>query len=135
MATDFRNLRVWEESMALAEAVYKLAGRFPIDARYGLVAQIERAVVSVPARIAEGNACASTRDDLGLLSMAKCSLAEVQTPLLPAIGLGFVASTVVDPALDKARSVSPRLQTLRKALSHMVPRPDHGSLPMLRFPL
>ena len=121
--------------MALAEAVYKLAGRFPIDARYGLVAQIERAVASVPARIAEGNARASMRDGLRLLSTAKRSLAEVQTPLLPAMGLGFVESTVVDPALVKARSVSPCLPTLRKALSHMVPRRDHGPLPMPGFPL
>ena len=133
MAIDFRNLRVWEESMALAEAVYKLAGRFPIDARYGLVAQIERAVASVPARIAEGNARASTRDGLRLLSIARRSLAEVQTPLLPAMGL--VESTVVDPALVKARSVGPCLQTLRKALSHMVPCPDHGPLAIPGFPL
>ena len=135
MATDFRDLRVWEESMALAEAVYTLAGHFPVDERYGLAAQIKCAAVSVPSCIAEGNARASTRDYLRFLSMAKGSLAEVQTQLLLAMRLGFVESTVVDPVLDKARSVSLLLQALRKALSNKLLRPDHSPFPLPPPPL
>ena len=45
MATDFRDLRVWEEAMVLAEQVYQLVQGFPADERYGLVSQLKRAVV------------------------------------------------------------------------------------------
>lgn len=56
MATDFRDLRVWDEAMALSEMVYDVTSRFPPEERYGLVAQMRRAAVSVASCIAEGNA-------------------------------------------------------------------------------
>ncbi|WP_083490033.1 four helix bundle protein [Stenotrophomonas daejeonensis] len=36
MATDFRDLRVWEEAMVLVEKAYELAAGFPADERFGL---------------------------------------------------------------------------------------------------
>ena len=124
MTTDFRNLRVWEESMALAELVYDAAASFPPDERYGLASQIKRAAVSVPSCIAEGNARASTR------SMAKGSLAEVQTQLLLATRLGFVDRAAVDLALDKARLVSVLLQALRKSLNAKLQRLNGSPFPI-----
>ncbi len=116
--------------MALAEAVYNLTGHFPADERYGLVAQIKRAVVSVPSCIAEGNARASTRDYLRFLAIARGSLAEVQTQLLLATRLGFVESSGVEPVLAKARSVSVLLQALKKALNSKLQCPDHSPFPI-----
>ena len=87
MATDFRDLRVWEEAMVLAEQVYQLVQGFPADERYGLVSQLKRAVVSVPSCIAEGNARGSVKDYLRFLAMAAGSLAEVQTQVLLALRL------------------------------------------------
>ena len=130
MTTDFRNLRVWEESRALAELVYDAAASFPPDERYGLASQIKRAAVSVPSCIAEGNAGASTRDYLKFLSMAKGSLAEVQTQLLLATRLGFVDRAAVDLALDKARLVSVLLQALRKSLNAKLQRLNGSPFPI-----
>ncbi len=62
MTKDFRDLRVWQDVMRLAEHVHALAAGFPADERYGLVSQIKRAAVSVPSCIAEGNARHSTAD-------------------------------------------------------------------------
>ena len=99
MATDFRDLRVWEEAMVLAEQVYQLVQGFPADERYGLVSQLKRAVVSVPSCIAEGNARGSVKDYLRFLAMAAGSLAEVQTQVLLALRLGFVEPAQVDACL------------------------------------
>ncbi|MBA3487605.1 MAG: four helix bundle protein [Lysobacter sp.] len=130
MATDFRDLRVWEEAMALAELVYGTAASFPADERYGLAAQIKRAAVSIPSCIAEGNARASTRDYLRFLSMAKGSLAEVQTQILLALRLGFLDSPAADPLLEKARLVSVLLQALRKSLTAKLPRTSGSPSPI-----
>src|SRR5690606_16003224 len=89
MATDFRDLRVWDEAMALSEMVYAMTNGFPSHERFGLVSQMRRAAVSVPSCIAEGNARGSTKDYLRFLSMSKGLLAELQTQILLAGRLGF----------------------------------------------
>ncbi len=47
MATDFRELRVWEEAMVLTERVYEVVRGFPGDERFGLPSQLKRAAVSM----------------------------------------------------------------------------------------
>lgn len=116
MVTDFRDLRVWEASMTLAEEVYELTAPFPVRERFGLVSQLRRAAVSVPSCIAEGNARESTRDYLRFLSMAKGSLAEVQTQVLLAVRLGLAEAAIANQVLERSASVSLMLQALRKSL-------------------
>ncbi|MFN5966810.1 MAG: four helix bundle protein, partial [Pseudanabaena sp.] len=49
-----RDLIVWQKSMDLVVQVYRLSDRFPKVEMYRMTSQITRAVVSVPANIAEG---------------------------------------------------------------------------------
>jgi four helix bundle protein len=130
MTTDFRDLRVWNEAMVLAESVYDMTSSFPADERFGLAAQMRRASVSVPSCIAEGNGRGSTRDYLRFLAMAKGSLAELQTQILLASRLGFAGPAEADATLDRARAVSFLLQALRKALSAKLPRPRNSPFPI-----
>jgi four helix bundle protein len=130
MVTDFRDLRVWEASMALAEVVYDLAASFPAEERFGLAAQLKRAAVSVPSCIAEGNARASTMDYLRFLSMAKGSLAEMQTQILLAARLGFVDSSRAEAVLGSTTSVSFLLQSLRKSLRERLRQTNHPPFPI-----
>ena len=74
-----RDLKVWQLGMDFAEQTYDLTKSFPDNERFGLVSQLRRAAVSVPANIAEGNARSSTKDYLRHLSIALGSLAEVET--------------------------------------------------------
>jgi four helix bundle protein len=129
MVTDFRDLRVWEASMSLAEEVYELTTPFPSSERFGLVSQLRRAAVSVPSCIAEGNARESTRDYLRFLSMAKGSLAEVQTQVLLAVRLGFAEATAANPVLVRAAGVSLLLQALRKSLRVRLRATDRSPFP------
>ena len=50
----YRDLRVWQMGMNLAENCYRITQIFPQKERYGLTSQIRRAAVSIPANIAEG---------------------------------------------------------------------------------
>lgn len=49
-----KNLRVWNESMELAQKVYQLTASFPREELFGLVSQMRRCAVSIPSNIAEG---------------------------------------------------------------------------------
>ena len=55
MVRDYRDLEVWQLSMDLAEAVYRLTQTFPKTEEYRMTSQLLRAAASVPANIAEGN--------------------------------------------------------------------------------
>ncbi|MBS0432591.1 MAG: four helix bundle protein [Proteobacteria bacterium] len=79
MIRTYRDLDVWQRSMALVKAVYALVGGLPSDEHFGLISQMQRASVSVPANIAEGHARDSTREYLRFISIALGSLAELAT--------------------------------------------------------
>ena len=49
----FQRLRVYEDAVCLAERIYELTASFPNAERFGLVAQLRRAAVSVAVNIAE----------------------------------------------------------------------------------
>jgi four helix bundle protein len=75
----FRDLLVWQKAMVLAEELYAGAKQFPKHEMYALGDQVRRAVVSVPANIAEGYGRQSTQDYISFLLIARGSLYEVQT--------------------------------------------------------
>lgn len=58
-ARTFQDLLVWRKAHQFVLAVYKLTGEFPKQETYGLVSQMRRAAVSIPANIAEGFASAA----------------------------------------------------------------------------
>lgn len=59
---NFKQLRVWQKGMQIVAQSYKLTQTFPRDEQYGLVSQIKRAAVSIPANIAEGSAKGTAKD-------------------------------------------------------------------------
>jgi hypothetical protein len=52
MADFFRDLQVWQRSIQMSLAIYRLTVGFPKDELYGLTSQIRRAGVSVASNIA-----------------------------------------------------------------------------------
>lgn len=66
----FRELMVWQRSIQLALAVYRLTSVFPREEIYGLSSQIRRASVSVASNIAEGQGRASTGEFRQFLGIA-----------------------------------------------------------------
>lgn len=51
----FDKLRVWQNARQLFIEVYQITDKFPPYEKFGLVDQIKRAAVSIPANIAEGS--------------------------------------------------------------------------------
>ncbi|MBV9216804.1 MAG: four helix bundle protein [Acidobacteria bacterium] len=84
-------LEVWQKAVDFVVMIYKHTEAFPSDERFGLVSQIRRAAVSIPANIAEGAARAYPKDTLRFISMAQGSASEVSTELLISRKLGFLS--------------------------------------------
>jgi four helix bundle protein len=58
----YRDLIVWNKAMDLVVEVYRVSALFPASERWRLIDQISRAVVSVPANIAEGQGRGTAKD-------------------------------------------------------------------------
>src|SRR5690242_12800716 len=93
----YRDLRVWQESVALVTSVYELTQRFPKEERYGLTAQVRRATVSISANISEGHGRSTRGEYLNQLSVARGSINEVETLLTVSCNLAFVTESRVEP--------------------------------------
>ncbi len=52
----YKDLKVWQKAIDLVPEVYRLLRKLPRTEQYAMADQIRRAVVSVPANIAEGQA-------------------------------------------------------------------------------
>ena len=86
---DFTDLLVWQKSVELGLTVYTLTKSFPREERFAITSQLRRAAVSVSSNIAEGHA-RQGREFPHFLSIAKGSLAEIESQLLFANRLGYV---------------------------------------------
>lgn len=113
----YRELKVWRLAMELAEDVYKLCIEFPRQEVYRLISQLQRAAVSIPSNIAEGQARNSSKEFHHFLGIARGSLAELETQIMLAQRLDYLAMEKADPVLDKAEEIGKMLKGLQKSIS------------------
>jgi len=112
----YRELKVWTRAMDLAVLVYELARRMPKEEQYRVTSQMLRAAASVPANIAEGYQRGSRRDYANFVSIARGSLAELETFLILAGRADLIATDAATPALELAEELSRMLRSLRQNL-------------------
>ena len=74
-------------------AVYRATTSWPSQERYGMVAQLRRAAVSVSANIAEGSARLGPREFRRFLDISLGSLAETHVYLILAKELGLLSKS------------------------------------------
>jgi four helix bundle protein len=109
-----RSLRAWQEAIALVDLLYDATASFPADERFGLMSQIRRASVSVPANIAEGFARNGTKELLHFLSISSGSLSELDTLIEISNRRGLLAD--VTPFQEQIDRVSALVLALSASL-------------------
>lgn len=88
----YKNMLFWKLGMELTKNIYKLTQRFPRAEQYGLVSQMRRAAVSIPANIAEGARRGSRKEYRVFLSYSFGSGAELETYLDLCLDLQYITS-------------------------------------------
>lgn len=89
---NYRELDAWQCAMRLVEIVYVLSDELPNEERYGLISQMQRAAISIPTNIAEGQARGTVGFGLSFLRIAIGSAAELGTLVELARRLRYVTS-------------------------------------------
>lgn len=116
----YRDLKVWQQSKALALTIYQSTQALPSEERYGLVSQMRRCAVSIPSNIAEGNA-RSTRDYLRFIDMAQGSLAELETQLEISHELGYLTNDTLRECFASSHEIGRMLSGLSTSLQSKLP--------------
>ena len=114
--TSFLDLRVWHRAMDLMVDCYSLTQRLPREERFGMSSQLQRASLSVPSNIAEGNGRHTTGEYLNQLSVARGSLNEVHTLLIAVQRVGYMGGDAMRPLMVGVDDVGRMLHGLRASL-------------------
>ncbi|MFZ5523886.1 MAG: four helix bundle protein [Pseudomonadota bacterium] len=113
----YRDLKVWQAAMRLAEDVYRLTEQFPKRETFGLASQLQRSAVSLPSNIAEGHGRNSHKEFNHFLGIALGSLAELETQLILAQHLKYLTEEAISPVLQNADEIGKMLKGLQKSLT------------------
>lgn len=105
----FKKLLIWQKSMQLTKEIYALTQDFPMSEKYGLTSQMCRAAVSVPSNIAEGSQRSGNKEFHHFISIAKGSLAELETQVL-------LADAIILLNPEKIQSLLLLIDELRKMM-------------------
>ena len=108
----YSEMIVWQKSMDLVEEVYRLVKLLPAEERYALSDQIRRAVVSIPANIAEGESRKTDKEFKYFLSIAKGSVSEVETLLLVCMRIKYLTVEQTNEGLLLCQEVRKMLTKL-----------------------
>jgi four helix bundle protein len=109
----FNDLQVWQKAHQLVLEVYRLTRGFPPDERYGLIAQMRRASISIAANIAEGHQRKSKREFMNFLNVAHGSLDELKYYLILAHDLRYVTNGISQRCAAIAEDIGKMLNGLR----------------------
>jgi len=113
---DFRDIKVWQKGHELTLRVYMETRHFPKEELYGLVSQIRRASVSIPANIAEGCGRGTDSELRQFLQIAMGSASELEYHLLLARDLGYLETARYDPLNDQVTEVKRMLASFIQKL-------------------
>jgi four helix bundle protein len=120
MRKSYRDLEVWRLGLDLVETIYRSTAEFPKSEIFGLSAQMRRAAVSIPSNIAEGQACASSKEFLYFLSISLGPVAELATQIELASRLGYMEAQA---ALAQTELLGKKLHCLQRSIR------DRASMP------
>ena len=113
----YKELIVWQKAIELVIAIYRSTIAFPKEETYGLRQQMRRAAVSIPSNIAEGQCRNSTKDFLHFLSIARGSLAEIETQVLIAQHLEYFSKEQLANLSNRINEVGRLLSGLQNSLT------------------
>jgi len=113
---NFKELKVWQISRQLVKEVYELTTLFPSEEKYGLISQIRRCVVSMPANISEGSGRNTDKDFAHFLNISLGSAYELETLLTLSLDLKLISEEQLEPIQFKISEIQKMTFGLIKTL-------------------
>lgn len=90
---NFQDLEIWQKAHSMVLAVYKVSRAFPESEIDGLTLMIRKAVVGLPAAIAEAYKINDKAEKLNRFNLAEAAVARTRYFLILASDLGYADTT------------------------------------------
>jgi four helix bundle protein len=97
---NYKELVIWQRGIEIVKKTYELVKSFPSEEKFGMISQITRAAVSIPANLAEGSSRQSDKDYARFVQHSLGSAFEVQTYLIIAQEMNWINKTQVGELED-----------------------------------
>lgn len=110
---NFKNLEVWKKSRALVLSIYEVSALFPQDEKFGIIAQIRRAIVSISLNISEGSGRTSNKEFSHFLDIAYSSSLEVETILYLCFDLKYISELKLNDLVIKLNEIQKMINGLQ----------------------
>lgn len=113
---NFKDLLIWQKSIELVIFVYKITKQFPDEEKYGLINQMRRSAVSIPSNIAEGHMRSTNKDFRQFISIARGSLAELETQSIISYELKYIKDNIYEELMIKIEEITRMLSSFYSKL-------------------
>jgi four helix bundle protein len=110
---NFKNLKIWQESIALVQETYNVVKTFPDSEKFNLVSQFTRCAVSIPSNIAEGTSKSSEKHFRNYLESSLGSSFEWETQILIAYKEQYITK-------EKFEALEGKVQQIQRIISKFI---------------
>lgn len=114
MKYNFKNLKVWQKAMDLADLVFEFSKGLPVTEKYNLIDQINRCSVSIPSNIAEGSGKRTNVHFAEFLSTSISSSYELETQLIICERRSYSSAEVLQTVFELLGEVQRMLFNFRE---------------------
>lgn len=108
----FEKLDVWQDARELVVTIYKLCQSLPVNERFGLSSQMQRASVSIVSNIAEGVSRNSSKEKCRFLEVAYGSAIEVYCQLIVIKDLCYISEEEYGIVSAKIQRITNKVNAL-----------------------
>lgn len=110
---NFRNMKIWHESIDLLEKIHILTKSYPAEERYGLINQMRRSASSIPANIAEGSSRGSQKEFKHFLSISLGSAYELFTHLEISNRMGYIDEGLKNELMQLTNEIERKISSFQ----------------------
>ena len=102
--------------MGLEKEIFARTKKFPIEEKYGLISQLNRAVISVPSNIAEGAGRDSQKEFNHFLNISLGSCFEIETQLILANEFNYLSKEELQILTEKVTKIQRMICKLKDSI-------------------
>ncbi|MCZ8284871.1 MAG: four helix bundle protein [Bacteroidia bacterium] len=113
---NFKELKIWKDSIDLAVDIYKMTKLFPDTEKFGLASQMNRCSISISSNIAEGAGRNNQKEFRQFLGIAQGSACELESQLIVSQRLEFMSEDVLKLQAEKLVHIQNMINKLIKTL-------------------
>jgi four helix bundle protein len=114
---NFKELRIWQDSIDLVEDIYKMTKDLPKNEEFGLISQMRRCSVSIPSNIAEGSGRESDKDFRRFIGISLSSSFELETQLIIANRIGYIKKENFNQVIGELSKIQKMIFMFRKKIN------------------